>query len=49
MAVPKKKNNKVKQKYSYLKLKVLSAVQKSIVYNIDLKRVLKKYKQKIYW
>lgn len=48
MAVPKKKNNKVKQKYSYLKLKILCAVSNSIVYNMILKRELKKYKHKIY-
>jgi len=48
MAVPKKKNSNIKQKYSLLKRNKWSIIQKSIISNKYL-ILYKKYKRKIYW
>lgn len=48
MAVPKKKNKKVKFKYSILKNDAQKKVKVNI-FNIINKRIIKKYKRKCYW
>ena len=47
MAVPKKKNKKVKFKYSILKKEIQKKISENII-NIK-KRKLKNYNRKIYW
>jgi len=47
MAVPKKKNKKVKFKYSILKKKIQKKISENII-NIRKKK-LKNYNRKIYW
>lgn len=48
MAVPKKKNKKVKLKYSILKKKLQNEVKENI-FNIIKKKSIYKYKRKCYW
>lgn len=48
MAVPKRKNKKVKFKYSILKKDAQKKIKVNI-FNIINKRVIKKYKHKCYW
>jgi hypothetical protein len=48
MAVPKKKNNKVKLKYSLLKKNLKIKIQKSIININNLKKGLNKYRRKFY-
>lgn len=47
MAVPKKKNKKVKFKYSILKKEIQKKISENII-NIKKKK-LKNYNRKIYW
>ena len=47
MAVPKKKNKKVKFKYSILKKEIQKKISENII-NIRKKK-LKNYNRKIYW
>lgn len=47
MAVPKKKNKKVKFKYSILKKEIQKKISENII-NIKKKK-LKNYSRKIYW
>lgn len=48
MAVPKKKNKKVKLKYSILKKNLQKKIKENI-FSIIKKKKLKKYKHKCYW
>jgi len=47
MAVPKKKNKKVKFKYSILKKEIQKKISENII-NIKKKK-LKNYNRKVYW
>lgn len=48
MAVPKKKNKKVKLKYSILKRNLQKKIKKNI-FNIIKKKSMYKYNHKCYW
>ena len=48
MAVPKKKNKKVKLKYSILKKNLQKNIKENI-FNIIQKKTIYKYKRRCYW
>jgi hypothetical protein len=48
MAVPKKKNSRIKFKYSLLKLRIKRNIKENIIYVKNIKRKLNTYQRKLY-